>query len=69
MTGVQRSDYLRRFVELLARRADLLGWLWTAQVGAPISFAIGLIRTGLAPADADARVDLTALGERDAPAH
>jgi delta 1-pyrroline-5-carboxylate dehydrogenase len=36
MTGVQRSDYLRRFVELLARRADLLGWLWTAQVGASI---------------------------------
>jgi acyl-CoA reductase-like NAD-dependent aldehyde dehydrogenase len=48
MTGVQRSDYLRRFVELLARRADLLGWLWTAQVGAPVSFADSLIQTGLA---------------------
>jgi acyl-CoA reductase-like NAD-dependent aldehyde dehydrogenase len=32
MTGVQRSDYLRRFAELLAQRADLLGWQWTTQV-------------------------------------
>jgi acyl-CoA reductase-like NAD-dependent aldehyde dehydrogenase len=48
MSGPQRSKIMRRFVELLAQRADLLGRLWTAQVGAPISFAGSLVQTGLA---------------------
>ncbi len=39
MTGPERSEIMARFVDLLAKRAELLGRLWTAQVGAPISFA------------------------------
>jgi len=48
MTGPERSEIMARFVDLLAKRAELLGRLWTAQVGAPISFASNLIQTGLA---------------------
>ncbi|MGV6876514.1 aldehyde dehydrogenase [Pseudochelatococcus sp. B33] len=51
MSGAERSQAMKRLVERLTARADLLARLCTAQVGAPISFAGNLVRTGLARYD------------------
>lgn len=43
MPASERAGYLRRFADEIRARLPLLARLWTAQVGAPISFAQGLI--------------------------
>jgi acyl-CoA reductase-like NAD-dependent aldehyde dehydrogenase len=39
MTGVERAAYLKRFSAAVKERLPLLSRIWTAQVGAPVSFA------------------------------
>lgn len=48
MSGAERSVYMRRLLERLELRSDLLARLATAQVGMPIAFAEMLVKTGLA---------------------
>lgn len=46
MTAPERAAYLRRFADEVRGRLPLLARLWTAQVGAPVRFAQGLIHAG-----------------------
>lgn len=46
MPAQERAAHLRSFADEVRRRLPLLARLWTAQVGAPISFAEGLIGAG-----------------------
>ncbi|MGW0296499.1 aldehyde dehydrogenase [Streptomyces anthocyanicus] len=46
MPASERAGYLRRFADEIRERLPLLARLWTAQVGAPTSFAQGLIHAG-----------------------
>ncbi|MET7695613.1 aldehyde dehydrogenase [Streptomyces sp. NPDC005483] len=46
MPAAERAAHLARFTEEVRRRLPLLTGLWTAQVGAPVSFAQGLIGAG-----------------------
>jgi aldehyde dehydrogenase (NAD+) len=56
MAPAQRAECLRRLAEELRQRLPLLSRLWTAQVGAPVTFADMFIGTG--PAMFDYYADL-----------
>ncbi|WP_109483706.1 aldehyde dehydrogenase family protein [Paraburkholderia sp. C35] len=47
MSGAERSVYLKRLTEEIRQRLPLLAQLWTEQVGAPITFANGLLPAGI----------------------
>jgi acyl-CoA reductase-like NAD-dependent aldehyde dehydrogenase len=47
MSGPERGVYLKRLTEEVRKRLPLLAQLWTDQVGAPITFAQGLIPAGI----------------------
>ncbi|WP_227244963.1 aldehyde dehydrogenase [Paraburkholderia caribensis] len=47
LSGAERSVYLKRLTEEIRQRLPLLAQLWTDQVGAPITFASGLLPTGI----------------------
>jgi acyl-CoA reductase-like NAD-dependent aldehyde dehydrogenase len=47
MSGAERSVYLQRLTEEIRLRLPLLAQLWTEQVGAPITFANGLLPVGI----------------------
>ena len=47
MSGAERSVLMRRLLERLESRSELLARLATAQVGMPIAFAEMLVKTGL----------------------
>ncbi|WP_189750346.1 aldehyde dehydrogenase family protein [Streptomyces tendae] len=46
MSAAERAGYLQRFADEIRARLGLLARLWTAQVGAPLRFAEGLIHAG-----------------------
>ncbi|MEU4094270.1 aldehyde dehydrogenase [Streptomyces sp. NPDC026673] len=46
MVPAERAVHLRRLADEVARRLPLLARLWTAQVGAPVTFAENLIHAG-----------------------
>ncbi|BEU23999.1 aldehyde dehydrogenase family protein [Paraburkholderia sp. 22B1P] len=47
LSGAERSAYLKRLTEEIRQRLPVLAQLWTDQVGAPITFASGLLPTGI----------------------
>ncbi|MFB7285987.1 aldehyde dehydrogenase [Actinacidiphila glaucinigra] len=46
MPAPERAAHLRRLADEVRRRLPLLARLWTAQVGAPVAFAEGLVQAG-----------------------
>lgn len=46
MSAPERATHLRQLADQVRRRLPLLARLWTAQVGAPVAFAEGLVQAG-----------------------
>ncbi|MFF3950666.1 aldehyde dehydrogenase [Streptomyces sp. NPDC001902] len=46
MSAHERAAHLRQLADQVRRRLPLLARLWTAQVGAPVAFAEGLVQAG-----------------------